>query len=55
MVLLAEKDGIFFEENRLRGYTYTQQINIVKELKQMYPHLLVVADVSNEESFLENN
>lgn len=55
MVLIAQKDWIIFHEQRLKWYTYTQQIQIVKELKQMYPNLKVVADISNEESFIENN
>jgi hypothetical protein len=55
MLMLSQKDGITFRESRLRGYTYTQQINIVKELKQMYPGLKVCADISNEEQVIENN
>ena len=55
MLLFSQKDWVTFQEQRLRGYTYTQQINIVKELKQMYPSLKVCADISNEEQVVENN
>jgi hypothetical protein len=55
IVVLDMQTWHFVEEHKMINTSYLKQIEFIKYLKQWYGNAKVIADISNEETFLEYN